>query len=419
MTGVWYNAGMGNRRLVAFNTISQVTGKIITSATTFGISIIIARTLGATGYGDFTKITTLVAFFYLFSDFGLNAAYLEHSDKPGAAGVLLSIRLAISLLCVFLLLSLLNFLPGDALSGYSPMVKLGIILYAATILFQGLITTANAFFQQHLRYDLATYALALGSIITLCMVAGVSVTGMGGILPYIIALTAGTFTTMTAALFFSGRYIFPITISLGGTLGKSLLHSALPLGLTLLCNVVYFHADSVILTISRSTADVGMYGFAYKLFEFPLVIPTFVMNAVFPLLLTSLKQGDTPAFARQIRQSLLFLVSIASVAVVVGFLCAPLLALIKADFQGSVAPLRVLLLGLPVFYCTGVTMWMMVALKKRRALLAVYALSMLTNVTLNILLVPIYGYMAAAWITVGSEALVLALSLIILRKTLV
>ena len=32
-------------------------------------------------------------------------------------------------------------------------------------------------------------------------------------------------------------------------------------------NVVYFHIDSIILTFFRSTSEVGIYGFAYKVFD--------------------------------------------------------------------------------------------------------------------------------------------------------
>src|SRR5207244_1517417 len=64
-----------------------------------------------------------------------------------------------------------------------------------------------------------------------------------------------------------------------------LLLPSLPLGITLLFNLVYFRADSIILTLTRPTAEVGIYGLAYKVFEIVLVFPTFFMNAVYPLLL--------------------------------------------------------------------------------------------------------------------------------------
>ena len=57
---------------------------------------------------------------------------------------------------------------------------------------------------------------------------------------------------------------------------RSLFIASFPLGLTLLFNVVYFHIDSIILTFTRTSAEVGIYGLAYKIFELPLVLPTFL-----------------------------------------------------------------------------------------------------------------------------------------------
>ena len=48
---------------VAWNTVSQLFGKAIGSGAMLLVSIFIAREFGAQGYGDFTKITTFVAFF--------------------------------------------------------------------------------------------------------------------------------------------------------------------------------------------------------------------------------------------------------------------------------------------------------------------------------------------------------------------
>jgi len=409
---------MSNRKTVAFNTVSQIAGKIITSGTTFVISILIAKTLGASGYGDFTKVTTLVAFFYLFADFGLNTAYLEISDNPKSAGTLLTVRCIFGLLLMFFLLSILNFLPGTSTDGYSPTVKFGIIIFSVSILLQSLITTTNAFFQKQLRYDFAAYALTLGSIGSLLMVALFAYIQTKGVTPYIAALLFGSFITTLTALFFTKKILPNFSLTIDKTLVKNLITIAFPLGLTLLCNVVYFHADSIILTVTRSTNDVGVYGFAYKLFEFFLVIPTFFMNAVFPLLLLSKKQNDMKGFMRQMKQSLAILLSVSILLLIIGYIGSPYITFINKDFQLSILPLRILFLSLPVFFITSLTMWVLIALKKRSQLFFIYFVSMIVNIGSNILFIPTYGYVASAWITVISETIVLLLSVISIQIAL-
>ena len=407
---------MGNKKVIALNTASQVVGKIITSSTTFVISILLAQALGAEGYGDFTKVTTLVAFFYLLSDFGLNTAYLELSDKKEAPFTLIVIRTLLSCLLIVFLLTSLSFLPGSETQGYTPVVKFGIVLFSISILLQSLITTANAFFQKNLRYDLATYSLVTGSLTSLLSVFIFSFLHIEGIIVYIIAFLVGSFTTMVSALFLAKHILPEFSFFYDKTLAKHMVGIAFPLGLTLLCNVVYFHADSIMLTLFRTTKEVGIYGFAYKLFELPLVIPTFFMNAVFPLLLISTKSGDMTTFKRHVRQSAVLLFFTSIFLIVIGYFVSPIIALVNSDFKESILPLRILLLSLPIFFLTSLSMWALIALKKRSQLLIIYFISMIVNITSNYICIPLYGYLASAWITVVSESLVFILSLLVIQK---
>ena len=77
-------AGSPLRQKLIWNTGSQVAGRAISALTTLGITILIARAFGTGGYGDFVKITTFVAFFYLLADFGFNAIFLQRSKVPAS-----------------------------------------------------------------------------------------------------------------------------------------------------------------------------------------------------------------------------------------------------------------------------------------------------------------------------------------------
>ena len=62
---------------VIANTVFQIIGKAITAATTFLLTIIIGRSLGPAGYGEFTKIFVFVGYFYAIYDFGLNNIFVK------------------------------------------------------------------------------------------------------------------------------------------------------------------------------------------------------------------------------------------------------------------------------------------------------------------------------------------------------
>ena len=305
-----------------------------------------------------------------------------------------------------------------------------------TIVFQALTTTANALFQKHLRYDLATIGIVVGSFVSLGLVWVTTRGGVpSGIMPGVVSLLIGSAATAIVGLRFVRTFVKSIHISFSFTRLTSLFVASLPLGLTLLFNLVYFHVDSVILTLTRSTAEVGIYGLVYKVFELPLVVPTFFMNALYPVMLQMKKRDlglNLPAgkagikdlriynqeFISLVSRSALFLFLISLILSLVLWFAAPLIVLIKRDFLSGISALRILSLGLPFFFLSSLTMWILIAARKQTILAYIYGVSMLMNISLNILYIPVFGYMAAAWITVVSEAVVLLLSSVVVLKIL-
>lgn len=284
---------MSLKRKVAFNTFMQIVGKVGTAGAAFLITILIARTYGVASFGEFTKMTSYVALFYLLADFGFNAVYLKEEKNLSFIN-LISLRGIWSLILIFIALVVLIFLPYDeiSLTGFTPLSRLGIVVLVPTILTQAIFTSFNALFQKHLSYDKSVLAAISGSAVTLLAIYVFSSAHLP--LPFTVA---GYVIGGSALVFFS--YVLAKEF-----LGKSLLISdeffvqnisawtrlfkkSLPLGLTLVFNLVYFRADIFVLTFFRSTQEVGIYGLAYKIFELPLAIPTFFMNAMYPIILNS------------------------------------------------------------------------------------------------------------------------------------
>jgi O-antigen/teichoic acid export membrane protein len=396
------------KNIVAKNTIAQLIGRGISALTTLVITILIARQFGAAGYGDFVKVTTYVAFFYLVADFGVNAIFLQQ-DMRAYWHSLVTVRIIGSVMLILLSLVLLLLLPATAFGGYTPSVRFAILLFSPTILFQGLVTTANAVFQKKLRYGFATWAIFFGSIATILFVWNAP-----DLRTVIGAVAVGTFVTSILSFILASRLVGTVHYSLSLKKIKQLLLPSIPLGITLLFNLVYFRADSVVITLTRPTTEVGFYGLAYKVFEVILVFPVFFMNAVYPLMVG--EHHDSLKYI--LKKSVFFLSGFSLMSLAVVWFAAPYLVLIKSDFVGSIGVLRVLALGLPFFFITAATMWGLIALKRQKILAIIYGLSMAINIVGNILLVPSHGIMAAAWMTVVGEGIVLLLSSVVLFRTL-
>ncbi len=412
---------MSRKRAVFLNTGYQLLGKLITGLVSFGISIFLASHLGLTGYGDYTKITTFVAFFWLLSDFGLNALYVktDSSDTNSSFGSLLVLRLfmSVTLIAVALIVSFL--LPSSGTNGYPWFIKMGIMLYSITIVFQSMTTSANALFQKKLRYDYSTWGSVVGSVVSLLglyVISKLFTTSQNVIYSLLVMITGIAMTSGVSLYLAKTRIRFSFRYD--KEIMRELFYLSLPVGITLLFNVAYFRIDSVILALTRTTAEVGAYGFAYKIFEFILVLPSFFMNSLYPILLeeenSNTSQNDKSRSSLIVKSAVLLFLSGCVISGII-FFTAPIIATLKG-FDASIAPLRILSVSLPFFFLTSLFMWLMIVRSKQKILAYVYAGSLLINLIGNGLLVPKFGMNAAASMTGITEICTLLLLAYTVRK---
>ena len=122
-----------------------------------------------------------------------------------------------------------------------------------------------------------------------------------------------------------------------------------------------------------------------------------------------------------IKYSGLFLFAVSVVGAVVGYLLAPWMIGVVAgpEFVESVQALRLLLLGLPIFYLSALFLWLLITLGKQRQIPLIYAVGAVVNVVLNLILIPRYSFHASAVITWTSELLILILLVFFSRRALV
>lgn len=397
---------------IAFNTIIQLLGKAATAGVTLLITILVARTFDPQGYGDYTKILTYIAPFYLISDFGLNAVVLrklstEEDQTETFFANLLGLRIIFSLLLIFLAVAILSFLPPGQNQGFTPLVRLGIIIFALTIFTQAIFTTGNLLFQKNLRYDLSVLSAFLGSLVTLALV-GFFVFTRSSLILIVVSYIVGGVITALLALGLLRKFV-KVHPAFNFSYWREFLWVAWPLGLTLVFNLIYFRADIFILTLTRPTYEVGIYGLAYKFFELPLTIPIFLINSIYPLMLTY--NHENPAKLKSlVKKIFYFLLLISAGLVVFSWIFAPLLTLIKPTFSDSILAFRILALSFPLFFLSGLSMWVLITLGKQNLLLLFYGLSMVFNVGLNLIYIPQFGYLAAAVTTGLTEAVVLILT---------
>lgn len=404
---------------VFYNTTAQVIGKIITASATLLITLLIGKSLGPAGYGDFTKIFVYVAYCYTFADFGFNTIYIKlaHSNKKELINYLLGLRLLLSILLMLLAISISQLLPYNPASGigFSPLVKLGIIIASLTIVTQALFTSLNAFFQKKLRYDLSTISAILGTLIVL-FVTAVAFLAKAPLNVYVSAYVFGGITLVVSSSLIIGIYFKEkISPALSKDVFWQLIKTTWPIGTALIFNLIYFRVDVLILSYSRSSSEVGLYGLAYQFFEAALSIPIFFANALYPLL-AKLYLENQKEYTNQVKKwsAILILISLMLTAcLMVASYLIPLLY--DARFSGSQSALIILSTGMPFFFLSALLWHLLIIRNQQKLLIFVYLLGGIFNLVVNLKFIPIFGITGASVVTVLSEGLI-ALMLVILVR---
>jgi len=411
-------------RKVLFNTGWQVVGKIVTAFSTLLITLIIGKSLGPSGFGEFTKIFVFVGYFYIIADFGLNSIYVKYARSTsevestlhlGGEGslfrALLGLRVVISIFLVTSAILVTFFLPHNpqTLTGFSPLVKTGIMIASLTIITQALFTTGNGFFQKNLRYDLSAIAAISGSLVMVLATAIVYFTTRS-LLLFVSIYILGGLTYVAAAFFLiSKKFDYKFFAGFDLTKSKALLLSAWPIGLALILNLLYFRADVFILASFRSSAEVGLFALGYQFFEAALAVPIFFANALYPLLSVSFAK-NIEEFKRIVRKWVLYLVAFSIILTIFLLLISFLIPLLyDSRFEDSKTALQILALGMPFFFLSALFWHVLIIYNKQKLLIYVYAAGAIFNLTVNLIFIPVFGYRAAAITTVISEAFIMLL----------
>lgn len=188
-------------------------------------------------------------------------------------------------------------------------------------------------------------------------------------------------------------------------LWKDILVQAWPLALLLFLNIIYFRIDMVILSLFRSAQEVGWYALAYRIIESGLFFPAMFGGLLLPRLTRLAGQDKAEAVQQLLQESLRFMLLVAGYVLVVGWQEArPILTIIAGqEFQPSVPLFQILLLAFICMLFGNIFGFSLVALRRQKVLVILYACLVAFNVLGNSATIPIWGAAAAAWMTVATE----------------
>jgi O-antigen/teichoic acid export membrane protein len=405
---------------ISHQTLWQAVVKAITSICGFFIIGAVSRTYGETGTGNFTLALVYIGFFYVLLDFSFNAHILSRLDDQNSElewRKLFGTRLLWSVFLSVLYVLVIFLLPySQSGSGFSPIFKFAALILVINIFFDSIIATCEAFFQAKLKYEYDSTGPMLGAIFgTILIIWLVSINSPVQFL--VLGYVLAWFINSLGSLFFVKKFVKNLSPIFDFNYMKKLFIDIWPLAATLVLNVVYFRADSFMISYFKGSSDVGIYNVAYQIFQAVLVFPTYIMNAFYPVMLDTLR-NNAKKFVNEIRVAFIGLITISIIAVTLIYFFSPtVIKLITGSgFSGSITSLQILSLGLPAYFLSALGLWILVAKKQYKLNFYIYIIGLAFNLLANLIFIPRYSYIASSWITIVSEYLILVLQIIILIK---
>ncbi len=348
------------------------------------------------------------------ADLGLYTVLVREISREGSNEKRISSKIFSFRLVVLILFLLAADLIAFALP-YPLKVKIGILIASAFSFFSSLTQVLTGIFQKHLRL----YLVSLSDVVSRLIQVGlllVLVHYETGLLWFIGAVV------LTEIIHFGLIFLFARTLTKVGLdfdlkYWKEIFSVALPIAISLVFVLIYFKLDTVLLSIMKSSNDVGVYSVAYKVLEATIFLPAVYVGLMMPVL-------SRHAFKNAIEFSKTLNKTFDVLAIFAFWFCGYIFLMadwiIKiiggAGFTQAVPVLRILSLAVFLIFFGNLGGNAIIALNLQKKAMWIYFVGAVINLGANILLIPSFSYFATAWTTVLTEVIITLLMFYLIKK---
>jgi len=400
------DAGEAGGRTIATNISTQLAMRLVTIPIGAITAPLTARALHPDGFGVWTAASAYTGIFAVLTDLGLTTVAMqrmaaEPERESEWLGALAGMRVLLSLVALVVCAACVPiFLHTGHVTAW---------ILTLTILSTGG-SALMAVFNSRLRSGLALSFSLVQSVLWLGVtvaffVGGASVNAFA--IAYIVVL-AIVCTLQVRATY---RYAH-IDWRAGRRLWKPLMKVAVPLGIASILITIYYQIDQVLLLQLSSTSEVGIYGAGYRFLSPLLLLPAAVMSSFFPVL-SAVHAHDPDRVRRLVQRAaeLLMIIALPVLATTIALADPIVHVMFGAGYERTAEVLPVLMIAF-VSICFGSLAGFLAPLLNLNWRLATYsAIGAAANIGLNVWLIPKYGALGSAWVTVVTEVLTMSLML--------
>ncbi len=188
-------------------------------------------------------------------------------------------------------------------------------------------------------------------------------------------------------------------------LQRYMLRESGPLMINNLLATVFWRISQWVLYGAKNPAALGIFSAGIKWLDGLNVIPAYFTLAIFPLMSRyAITRADSLVKGYRVSVRLLYMVAL-PIAVFFSFAATPLIRLLggPAYLPGGATALTIMIWAIPIGFINSVTQYALIAVNQQRFLTKAFLIGVAFTAAANLILVPRYGYLAAAAIQIPAE----------------
>lgn len=399
---------MSDAKDIARNTVFVASGDIAGRILTLVIAVFIARILGSEQYGIFVFAYAFPSFLLVLADWGFGPVFVLHVSKDRSLAnkyftniVVMRTLLSVLAYSIMVISAFLLGFAGHTLNAIivigaaSMMFNIGEIFFSVCIAFQ--------------RTEYFVLARIAERVFTTAFVLILLSTGYG-LVPITFAILSG------ASLFIVVSYVL-VSSRFARLQGipdlrflKGLVREGFPFMLSVIFASVFFSVVIILLTLFKGSSATGYFNAAFALVISATLLPGYLGPAIFPVM-SKHAQTSKDYVRKVLHKSQKYFFIIGLPMAVGGFILAdPIITAIYGEsFFPSVFVLQILIWDIAItLFLTGVK-YCLVSFNLIRLHVASFGTGALLNLSLCLLLIPMFSYVGACVAFITSRLIVVSL----------
>ena len=371
--------------------------------------IYVARKLGGEDFGKLSFAFSFTGMCILITDFGLNRLLVRNvSRQKELTGEYVAniyvLKIILSFMCVIVMGLFV------VLVGYNDEMITLVMIFGCAMFFRSLLDVSCAFFNAHEQMN--KEAILKGINHTLLFLSGAVVLALGFglselshvfLVVYLISSIIGCYLVY--------QCIANVRLRFNPRFWYNILRESIPIALTVIFGIIYVKIDIVMLSLMRGdNIEIGRYSAAVRIIELMHVVPAIIASAIFPIF-SILHKESIDSLAEVYKTSFKYLL-VTALPIVVGTLLLSdrIIDLVYGDEYVKAAPaLRILVCSLIFVFVNYILLNILVSADKQKINAVVTGICLLVNISLNMCLIPYYGYLGAGYATVITEIALFAM----------